>query len=32
MNNIIEANESYPFNSIKIKTPKALQGEHIALS
>ena len=26
MNNIIEANESYPFNSIKIKTPKALQG------
>lgn len=26
MNNIIEANELYPFNSIKIKTPKALQG------
>ena len=26
MDNIIQANESYPFNSIKIKTPKALQG------
>jgi len=26
MNNIVEANESYPFGDINIKTPKALQG------
>ena len=26
MNNIVEANTSYPFDDIKIKTPKALQG------